>query len=366
MSTQTNLPATREPKPQLVAGAPVAALVPQTLEEAFRLAGALAASGMAPRGMDKPEQIMVAIMAGAELGLAPFQSLQSFAVVNGRPTLWGDGLMAVVKARGVKVREWNEGEGDAMVAYCEVTRPDNGEVTLGEFSVSDAKKAGLWGKQGPWQQYPKRMLKMRARVALRDGCADMLRGIQIREEVEDYQPIRDVTGPASGTGMRARLEARAAEPAQGFNAEHVARQTEIVDNITGEVRETTVAEDLDGDAIPSEFGGAPESADQTGDAFPGDKPTQQSLSDGLGLKTGSQVAAEQAAKEPEPFDPLTWAADFNADLESMDIEAIEAALADPAANGNFDALQAKSPGTAKALNEAIVSRKAALSKGGAQ
>jgi hypothetical protein len=79
----TNLPAER--KPQLIAGAPVAALVPQTLEEAFRLATALAASGMAPRGIDKPEQIMVAIMAGAELGLAPFQALQSFAVVNGRP-----------------------------------------------------------------------------------------------------------------------------------------------------------------------------------------------------------------------------------------------------------------------------------------
>ena len=69
MTAQSNLPAER--KPQLVAGAPVAALVPQTLEEAFRLSGALAASGMAPRGMDKPEQIMVAIMAGAELGLAP-------------------------------------------------------------------------------------------------------------------------------------------------------------------------------------------------------------------------------------------------------------------------------------------------------
>jgi hypothetical protein len=195
----TNLPAER--KPQLVAGAPVAALVPQTLEEAFRLATALSASGMAPRGIDKPEQIMVAIMAGAELGLAPFQALQSFAVVNGRPTLWGDGLMAVVRARGVRVKEWLDGEGDAMIAHCIATRPDTGEEIARAFTVADAKKASLWGKQGPWQQYPKRMLQMRARaLALRDGCADMLRGIQIREEVEDYQTIREVRPPPSRPG----------------------------------------------------------------------------------------------------------------------------------------------------------------------
>lgn len=112
------LPATA-PKPQILAGGQVAALIPQSLDEAFRVSQAIAASGLAPRGIDKPEQIMVAIMAGAELGLAPFQSLQSFAVVNGRPTLWGDGLLAVVRAQGVRVREWIEGEDDNMVAHCE-------------------------------------------------------------------------------------------------------------------------------------------------------------------------------------------------------------------------------------------------------
>jgi hypothetical protein len=216
-----NVPATQErPKPQIVAGAQVAALVPQTLDEAFRLSGAIAASGLAPKGIDRPEQIMVAIMAGAELGLAPFQSLQSFAVVNGRPTLWGDGLVAVVRARGVKLREWIAGEGDGMVAYCECTRPDTGEQIERTFSVADAKKAGLWGKTGPWTQYPKRMLQMRARAwSLRDGCGDMLRGIQVREEVEDFQPAREVTPQASG--IRARLEAQGSPVASGFSAAHV-------------------------------------------------------------------------------------------------------------------------------------------------
>lgn len=212
-----NLPA----KTQIVAGGAVGALVPQTLDEAFRLSQALAMSGLAPRGMDKPEQIMVAIIAGAELGLAPFQALQSFAVINGRPTLWGDGLMAVARSQGVQVREWIEGQGDESEAFCEVTRPDTGEQITRAFSVVDARKASLWGKQGPWQSYPRRMLGMRARAfALRDGCADMLRGFQVREEVEDYQPIRDVTPQKSG--MVERLASAGGEG--GFSAEGVERE----------------------------------------------------------------------------------------------------------------------------------------------
>ena len=115
--------------------------------------------------------------------------------------------MAVARAQGIKAKEWIDGEGDNAVAHCEVTRPDTGETIARSFSVADAKKASLWNKQGPWQQYPKRMLQMRARAwALRDGCADMLRGFQVREEVEDYQPVRDVTArPAPN--LTARLSA---------------------------------------------------------------------------------------------------------------------------------------------------------------
>lgn len=211
-----------QPRPPMQAGGQVAALVPQTLEEAFRVSQAIAASGLAPKGMDKPETVMVAIMAGAELGLAPFQALQSFAVVNGRPTLWGDGLMAVARSQGIKAREWIEGEGDQIVAHCEVTRPDTAEVIERSFSVADAKKAALWGKAGPWQSYPKRMLQMRARAwALRDGCADMLRGFQVREEVEDFQPtITARRVPAEAPNLTARLAAPHEGPREGFTTVH--------------------------------------------------------------------------------------------------------------------------------------------------
>lgn len=261
--------ATTAPKPQIMAGGPVSALVPQSLDEAFRVSQAIAASNMAPKGMERPEQIMVAIMAGAELGLAPFQALQSFAVVNGRPTLWGDGLMAVARAQGIQAAETLEGEGDAMVATCSVTRPDTGEVITRSFSVPDAKKASLWGKAGPWQSYPRRMLQMRARAwALRDGCADMLRGFQVREEVEDYQPVRDVTR-REAPNLAARLAAPQEQSgaSEGFNA--VRPADEQAESPLGDdhIPETFDREEAEASA-EVEAGTDTQAAD---DDFPGDR-----------------------------------------------------------------------------------------------
>lgn len=54
------------------------------------------------------------------------------------------------------------------------------------FSMDDAIKAGLAGKQGPWSQYPKRMRQMRARAfALRDVFPEVLRGMPVAEELQD-------------------------------------------------------------------------------------------------------------------------------------------------------------------------------------
>jgi hypothetical protein len=87
------------------------------------------------------------------------------------------------------------GEGDKLVATCTAIRV-GAEPVVRSFSVEDAKKAGLWGKAGPWQQYPKRMLQMRARgFAVRDAFPDVLRGLITAEEAADI-PARDAfAGP---------------------------------------------------------------------------------------------------------------------------------------------------------------------------
>jgi hypothetical protein len=184
--------------PALQAGGSVKAIVPQDFDGAWRIAVAVVKAGMAPKGLETPEKAMVAIMHGLEVGMTPMAALQSIAVVNGRPTIWGDGAIGLVRGSGKCewIKERIDGEGDNMVAVCEVKRKGETDPIKGSFSVADAKKASLWGKAGPWQQYPKRMLAMRARAfALRDGFADILRGLGIAEEVQDT-PMRDVTPPA--------------------------------------------------------------------------------------------------------------------------------------------------------------------------
>jgi hypothetical protein len=67
---------------------------------------------------------------------------------------------------------------------------------LVKFTVADAKKAGLWGKTGPWTQYPKRMLQMRARgFALRDAFPDVLKGLVTAEEAQDYPATQPAHEP---------------------------------------------------------------------------------------------------------------------------------------------------------------------------
>lgn len=188
--------------PTLQSGGSVKAIVPQDFDGAWRIATAVVKAGMAPKGLDTAEKAMVAIMHGMEVGLTPMAALQSIAVVNGRPTIWGDGALGLVQGSGLMEshKEWFEGSGDTRKAFCTVKRKGDPEVKSGEFSVADAKKAGLWGKTGPWTQYSDRMLKMRARgFALRDGFSDVLRGLGIAEEVQDYQAIKDVTPPKPPT-----------------------------------------------------------------------------------------------------------------------------------------------------------------------
>lgn len=163
-------------------------LSPQTFEQALTFAGYLAESQMVPKDfMGKPGNCLVAIQWGMELGLKPLQCMQNIAVINGRPSLWGDAVMALVLASPVckDVIETYEGTGENYAAVCIAQRVGKADK-VARFSLADAKAAGLLGKGGPWTQYRDRMLKMRARAfALRDQFADVLKGMAVAEEAMD-------------------------------------------------------------------------------------------------------------------------------------------------------------------------------------
>jgi len=179
-------------------------LAPQNMTEAMEFSKMLSVSEMVPKSYQrKPQDILVAVQWGYELGLQPLQALQNIAIINGKPSVYGDAALALVKndPRCAGVNEKIEGDGDARTAYCKVKRRYGEEIeeTIAQFSVADAKRARLWGKQGPWSQYPDRMLQMRARgFAIRDAFPDALKGVITAEEAQDYpSEPKDVTPRAN-------------------------------------------------------------------------------------------------------------------------------------------------------------------------
>lgn len=194
---------------------PARGLALATMDDAFKFAKMVSASEFAPKDFrGKPESCLLAVQHGSEVGLGPMQSLQSIAVINGRPSVWGDAALALVMGSPVceYVRETVSGDGEAMVATCEAKRKGYPQPTTVAFSVADAKKAGLWGKSGPWQQYPKRMLQLRARgFALRDAFPDVLKGLVTAEEAQDYPqaaaPVPTVSQPVPEDPVNVPAEA---------------------------------------------------------------------------------------------------------------------------------------------------------------
>jgi hypothetical protein len=169
---------------------PARGLALQTMSEAMAFSQMVAKSDFAPKDFrGKPESCLLAIQHGSEIGLSPMQSLQNIACINGRPSIWGDAALALCLASPVcdGIHETIEGDGDNMTAVCKTSRKGNDANVVAKFSVADAKRAGLWGKTGPWTQYPKRMLQLRARgFALRDAFPDVLKGLVTAEEAQDY------------------------------------------------------------------------------------------------------------------------------------------------------------------------------------
>lgn len=197
LQVQDERPAQTEIAPPPIAGGkPKSALIGvgtqgvalKTMEDIFLFAKAVMDSGMAPRGFDTPQKILVAIQMGLEVGLSPMSSLSNIAVINGRPTIYGDAVPGICQAEVEDYKDEMLGSegGDDWGYRVTISRKGRSSPITRTFTVADAKKAQLWGKTGPWAQFPKRMLLMRARTfCFRDSFPDKLRGIPTYEETRD-------------------------------------------------------------------------------------------------------------------------------------------------------------------------------------
>lgn len=219
-------------QPQQPAAALVpASLQPRTLEEAMKFARVLSQSDIIPKDyVGKEANVLVAVQWGMELGLQPLQAMQNIAVINGRPSLWGDSVIALV--RSSPLCEWIKEEPVDNGWRC-TTKRRGEEPQSRTFTKADAETAKLLSKDGPWKNYPQRMLQMRARAwCLRDVYPDVLRGMPIAEEVMDIPPMKDVTPQAEVVMPREKAAPTNASPAEPDQA----KPTEEPRPVEGEVQ----------------------------------------------------------------------------------------------------------------------------------
>lgn len=229
-------------------------LEPTNTHEALELADRLAKSQLIPKNFQgRPNDVFVAMLWSRNLGMPIVQGLQNIAVINGRPSIWGDAALAIVKASGLleSFKETLTGTGDSMTATCTIVRKSEAEAYTASFSVYDARLAGLWGKQGPWKQYPKRMLALRARgFALRNAFPDILLGIGIAEEEQDITPSDKQTEAKQINEQKAAPR----KPARKSEA-HIEDVTEVpVNPVPSAEEQSEPANDL--------FGGFEQDSDQ--------------------------------------------------------------------------------------------------------
>lgn len=125
-------------------------------------------------GAKNESQALMLMMAGRDLGLSYTQALRVFHVIEGKPTLSADGMVAVCIQSGAC--EYFRVDGDDTAATATTRRRGQPEQSC-TFSLDDAKRAGLLGK-GNWSKYPGRMLKARAKANLaRDVYPELLAGL---------------------------------------------------------------------------------------------------------------------------------------------------------------------------------------------
>lgn len=279
-------------------------LMPESFGEAKEIANMIAMSDFAPKDYKgKSGNVIIAIQMGADLGLKPMQALQNIAVINGRPSIYGDAALALVLGANIleDFQEFYEGEegSDKFTAVCIAKRKGMATAVRRTFSVADAKAAGLWMKKGhnggdtPWVTYPKRMLLFRARgFTLRDVASDVLMGLILVEEAQDYPTVIDVT-PHAGELPPVPILEQLPEA----DREHIVKAFDLC-NLPSGLRLTKVNEFLGGDGVDRETG-IKELLDWCRDEFSKQKTGQPRKVEGNGKKVATDSGGTKTAGEHE-------------------------------------------------------------------
>jgi len=211
---------------------------PRNIDEAIHLAKVLHASRLLPRGLATPEAVVATIITGAELGLSPMQAIRSIHIIDGKPTMSSDLMVAMVK-RHEACKFFRLVESSGQVATYETQRAGDPEPTRMSFSIEEAKSAGLASKD-VWKKFAAAMLRARCASSLaRAVYPDLVMGIYDPDEL-DHSPAsepRDVTPPRPVAVPQVVVEA-----AQVLDAE--VETVSIADTIRAEMESAKTVQEL--------------------------------------------------------------------------------------------------------------------------
>ena len=170
------------------------AIIPRTLVEVSNLAEILAKSTLLPKGLHgKVPDVVVQILAGQELGLSPMAAIRGIHLIEGKPVLSADTMVALVLRSGLAEYFACTEDTDRSVTY-ETKRKGSPVAQKLSWTVDDTKRAGLQAKDN-WRTFPRAMMKARAKAALaRDVYPDVLAGCYDPDEIA--VPVREQSRPA--------------------------------------------------------------------------------------------------------------------------------------------------------------------------
>lgn len=164
-----------------------------------QMAEVLVASGFLPPDLDTANKALAVLLMGRELGVPPMQAIRGIHVVQGRPSLSAELMLALayqnIPGFTIKVG------GNEQICTVTAQRP-GGEPVTQSFSITDANRAGLT-KGSNWQKYPQAMLRARCISAvLRVVAPDAIRGIYTPEELGAAERDMEVDKLAAARGAK--------------------------------------------------------------------------------------------------------------------------------------------------------------------
>lgn len=209
------------------------AIVPASLADLRALARDAAATRFF--GAMTPEQALLLMLTGRDLGLSYAQSLRAFHIIDGRPTLSADGAVAVCVQHGQCLFFRAVTVTDDAATW--ETQRRGSEIQRATCTMADAQRAGLVRASSGWSRYPRRMLSARAKIWLaRDVYPDLLLGLMEPEEARETAAreaaARASTAPRAVDVEVVRAEAAHADPAMSpaaSFAEDIARASSVAE-----------------------------------------------------------------------------------------------------------------------------------------